>query len=71
MFGSPKRRRPALSVEALEDRSTPAFGGIGGASIAIGNAYAPSAGNEYVLGTGPGQTYGLSGRRSAPQVFTL
>jgi len=48
--------RPAarLSVEALEDRSVPAFGGFGGLSVAAGNLYTTVPGTEYATGAGPG-----------------
>ena len=46
--------RPRLRVEALEDRSVPAFGGLGGDSIAAGNLFFNVAGTEYVTGAGPG-----------------
>jgi hypothetical protein len=45
---------PRLGVEALEDRSVPAFGGVGGLSIAAGDLFTNVPGIEYVTGAGPG-----------------
>jgi hypothetical protein len=48
------RPAPRLCVEALEDRSVPAFGGFGGASVAAGDLFNNVPGTEYVTGAGPG-----------------
>jgi hypothetical protein len=48
------RRTPRLSVEHLEDRSVPAFGGTGGLSIAAGDLFSNVPGAEYAMGNGPG-----------------
>ena len=46
--------RPRLSVEQLEDRSVPAFGGVGGDSVAAGDLFFNVPGKEIVYGAGPG-----------------
>jgi hypothetical protein len=48
------RRAPRLGVEPLEDRSVPAFGGLGGDSVAAGDLFTNVPGTEYALGSGPG-----------------
>src|SRR5947209_19087344 len=56
-FMSAKRHAagPRLSVEALEDRSVPAFGAAGlGLSVAVGDVDPGGLGNEFVIGAGPG-----------------
>jgi hypothetical protein len=48
------RPAPRLRVEALEDRSVPAFGGVGGLSVAAGDLFTNVPGTEYAVGSGPG-----------------
>lgn len=45
---------PRLRVEALEDRSVPAFAGGGGDSVTAGELFNTVAGAEYAFGAGPG-----------------
>jgi hypothetical protein len=48
--------RRTLTVEQLEDRTTPAFGAFGGLSVAVGDVF-PNPGpglGDYVIGSGPG-----------------
>jgi hypothetical protein len=55
-MATPSKRpaAPRLRVEALEDRSVPAFGGVGGISIAAGDLFTNVPGVEYATGAGPG-----------------
>lgn len=54
-MATPNRPVTRLGVEALEDRSVPAFGPLGGgASVTAGDLFNTVAGTEFAIGSGPG-----------------